>query len=180
MTISARTRLAEVLNADVIRYIVSLKPQLFSRLENPFFRGLMAKRISLGRVAAIADIPTREFLTRIGELAKVTVDFTQLDLPQSPESPPDWLEVSHEDTKTLDLLPLVETNIDLLPIVLREVKVLKPGETLRIRHEWEPQPLYDVWKKMNGLEWYAEERENEWWIWVHHNEKDLLLERRPS
>jgi uncharacterized protein (DUF2249 family) len=180
MTINARTRLAEVLNAKVIHYIVSLKPQLFSRLENPFFRRLMAKRISLGRVAAIAEIPPREFLTHIGELTRATVDFTQVDLPQSPETTPDWLETLHEDIKTLNLLPIVGTNTDLLPIVLREVKTLKPGETLRIKHKWEPQPLYDIWSKMNGLEWYAEEKKDEWWIWVHRSEEHSQLERKTA
>lgn len=51
--------------------------------------------------------------------------------------------------------------------VMREVKALPAGEVLLVKHRWEPQPFYDVWTKMGGLEWFAEQiRGDEWRIWV--------------
>ena len=38
---------------------------------------------------------------------------------------------------------------------------------LGIRHRWEPQPLYDIWAKMD-LEWFAQQiGADEWYIFVH-------------
>jgi Zn-dependent alcohol dehydrogenase len=42
-----------------------------------------------------------------------------------------------------------------------------PGAGLCIRHQWEPQPFYDIWSKMGDVEWYATEvTGTEWHIWV--------------
>jgi hypothetical protein len=54
-----------------------------------------------------------------------------------------------------------------MSLVMWGVKGLSPGDVLLVKHRWEPQPFYDVWTGMGGLEWYAEfVDEREWWIWV--------------
>jgi len=56
---------------------------------------------------------------------------------------------------------------DPLPPVMSAIKALPPGGVVLIKHRWEPRPFYDVWAKMSGLEWFAEQpAPDEWWIWV--------------
>lgn len=70
--------------------------------------------------------------------------------------------------RVVDLLPLDDAlEADPMPHVVRAVKDLALGEVLLIKHRWEPQPFYDVWTKMGGLEWFSERvGESEWWIRV--------------
>ena len=88
-------------------------------------------------------------------------------MPQSSAQRPAWLE-GLGAVKTVDLLPLDELlEADPLPPVMTEVKKLQAGEVLLIRHKWEPQPFYDLWAKIPGLEWFTEQVSNdEWRIWV--------------
>ncbi len=56
---------------------------------------------------------------------------------------------------------------DPLPPVMRAIAALAPGEVLRFRHRWEPQPFYDLWTRLGSLEWFAEQIDpDQWWIWV--------------
>jgi uncharacterized protein (DUF2249 family) len=177
MQISSQTRLSEVLDLDprVVDYIVSLKPELFERLHHPTMRRVMAQRVTVGRVAAMAQVPTHDVLQALAELADVTVDASPAHLapPQSPRERPTWLDAQHQDAvQTLDLRVLHDDlAVDLLPIVLRAVKALAPGEVLCLTHRWEPQPLYDIWATMKGIEWFADQRaEDEWRVWVRRAE----------
>lgn len=173
-TIHSETRLKAALDLDprVVDYVISLNPHDFERLRNPLMRRLMAPRITLGRVAAMAGVPLGEVLEGVAALGGVTVKpgYREKRLPQSPEVAPPWVaDVEAPDVRTVDLLPLDDAlDADPMLPVVRKVKRLSPGEVLLIKHRWETQPFYDVWDKMGGLEWYAERVGNrEWWIWVH-------------
>ncbi|NJO85276.1 MAG: DUF1858 domain-containing protein, partial [Blastochloris sp.] len=75
LTINAHTRLSRVLNLDprVVDYIVSLNPHDFQRLHNPMMRRFMSPRISLGRIAAMVNMPVDELLDGIARITDVTV-----------------------------------------------------------------------------------------------------------
>ena len=172
-TIGPKTRLKEALDLDprVAEYVISLNPHDFERLRNPLMRRLMAPRITLSRVAAMAGLPQGELLTRIAELGGVGTESGHPDrpLPQSPREAPPWVAgAATESTPTVDLLPLDDAlDGDPMPPVIRAVKALAPGEVLLVKHRWEPQPFYDVWNRMGGLEWFAERvGDEEWRIWV--------------
>jgi hypothetical protein len=174
LVLTENTRLGKALELDpaVVDYIVSLNPEKFSRLHNPVMRRLMAPRITLGRVAAMARLPLNELLERIAAVAGVMAEHNQHSepLPESLQERPRW--VVHRDptrVRNLDLLPMDEAlDADPMPPVIMATKVLSPDELLLIKHKWEPAPLYDVWAKMGGLEWFSEQvSEQEWWIWVH-------------
>lgn len=170
LVVSAETRLNRVLdlNPAVVEYIVSLEPHDFARLHNPLMRRFMSPRITLGRVAAMAGVPLDHMLARIAELGGVTVDPSAVApaLPRSPHAKPDW--TAQTPAADVDLLPLDDAlDADPLPPVIDAIKKLAPGEVMRFRHRWEPQPFYDVWTKMGNLEWFAEQiGPDEWWIWV--------------
>lgn len=172
MRINANTRLSRVLDLDpaVVDYIVSLNPHDFKRLHNPIMRHFMAPRITLGRVAAMVGVPVDDMLHHIAELIPVTVETTPaLALAQSPQQQPAWVAQANVETIVeVDLLPLDEAlNADPMLPVITAVKALQPGQALRIKHKWEPQPFYDVWSKMGQMEWFAQQiGPDEWWIWV--------------
>ncbi len=172
-SLSPDTRLKKALDLDprVVDYVVSLNPRDFERLRNPLMRRLMAPRITLGRVAAMARVPVTELLDYIGALGDVTVEYDQRHQPpQSPQEPPHWLTALNTgEIQTIDLLPLDDelAGDPMLPVA-KGVKLLSPDETLLVKHRWEPQPLYDVWYKTGGIEWFSKQvEEDEWWIWVH-------------
>lgn len=172
-TIGPETRLKEALDLDprVVDYVVSLNPHDFERLHNPLMRRLMAPRITLLRVAAMAEVRVSELLEGVATLGGIAVkhEHRQQSLPQSPKDAPPWVSgTGPANARTVDLLP-VDDNLDAdpMPLVMREIKALSPGRMLLIKHRWEPQPFYDVWTKMGNLEWFAERiSDDEWWIQV--------------
>jgi len=171
--IGPETRLKEALDLDprVVDYVVSLNPHDFKRLCNPLMRRLMAPRITLSRVAAMAEVPVSELLEGVATLGGVAVkhEHREQPLPQSPKGAPSWvMETDPADARIVDLLPLDDAlDADPMPPVMREIKALSPGEVLLVKHRWEPQPFYDVWTKMGNLEWFAERiNDDEWWIRV--------------
>jgi hypothetical protein len=168
-TISATTKLSKALelHPDVLEYIISLDPHDFDRLRNPVMRKLMSPRISLGRIAMMTGISINALLEQIAVLSGATVELSTVEILNTPSSSerPEWVM---DATRTVNLLPMDKLlTEDPMPPVMLEVKKLKPGEVLLIRHKWEPQPFYDIWSKMPGLEWFAESvSADEWQIWV--------------
>lgn len=161
-SIDPGTRLKKALDLDprVVDYVVSLNPHDFERLRNPLMRKFMAPRITLARVAAMAQVPVDELLDHISSLGDVSVEYGERDQqpPRTPQEPPPWLAgLDTTNIRTVDLLSLDDAldGDPMLPIA-KGIKSLPPGEVLLIRHRWEPQPLYDVWDKMGGLEWFSE------------------------
>ncbi len=170
--ITPETRLNKVLDLhpQMVDHIVALNPHDFARLSNPLMRRLMAPRITLGRLAAMLHMPIDELLHHVvTHSGVVAVGALQSSLPQSPAERPGWIaDASGTAVATVDLLPMDEAlDSDPLPPVMAALKRLPPGGVVRIKHKWEPQPFYDMWTKLGGLEWFAEQKHPaEWWIWV--------------
>ena len=177
--LNGQTRLKQALDAipGALDYTVSLNPRDFKRLFNPFMRKYMSPRISLERVAAMAGTPLSEMLAELHRLAgeppavlaeDESTRTTGSPLPQSPATPPGWMKLAeHPDFHWINLLPLDETLGDPLPPIIVAIKNMPPGGAIGIKHRWEPQPLYDIWRKMQ-LEWYAcQFGPEEWHIFIY-------------
>ena len=172
---SSKLSIALSLHPDILEYIVSLKPHDFSRLRNPLMRRLMPPRISLARIAMIASLPLNELLKRIHEIAGISIDPNELigdidePLPTNPQKP-DWID--GKIGETVDLLEGdARLDIDPLPPISRAIKRAAPGEIVLVKHMWEPQPLYDIWKKIK-VDWYSEKQtDTEWWIYIKKQAK---------
>ncbi len=175
---NGKTRLSVALAAhpSVIEYIISLNPHDFSRLRNPLMNKVMPPRITIGRVAAMVDMPEQELVDKIHELAGITdachgTEDEHQELPQSPAEKPDWLKACVPETiKWVDVTPLDAHLGDPMPPINVAVNTSKPGDVVGIKHMWEPQPLFDIWHD-RGFEFFSEQIEPDLWqIYVYHPE----------
>ena len=154
-SIGPQTKLSKALalHPDVLPYIVSLNPHDFDRLNNPLMRKLMPPRITLARLAHMVDKPVDELINgiysaaHIEETAAKSSENKQDFLPVNPAQAPDW--ISNEIVEVIDLLASDE-RLDTDPFVpiFPALKRAKVGDVPLLKHKWEPQPLYDVWKKL--------------------------------
>jgi rhodanese-related sulfurtransferase len=174
--VSGGTRLSVALEAipGALDYIISLNPHDFSRLQNPFMRKYMSPRISLRRVAAMAQIPEEQLLRELATLGGAGAEYSRhqttgaSELAQSPAAPPKWMQgIEVAALHQVNVLPIDDVLGDpFIPISIA-FKRLLPGGVLLLRHRWEPQPLYDIWQKI-GLEWFSRQvAENEWHVFIH-------------
>jgi len=171
------------LHPDMLDYIVSLSPHEFKRLHNPLMRKIMPQRITLARIAQMTHTPLAELLINIHKKAQLTLDaadyrkINQLvenanaeALPHNANFPPDW--VFEPLTAVVDLLESddrLDTDpfVPLFPVINRA----KEGDVILLKHRWQPQPLYDVWKKLNIKHYATRVAENEWWVYILKGKK---------
>jgi hypothetical protein len=119
----------------------------------------------------MVGIPEQEFIDKMNELCGLPlekVDSTKAALPSSEAEPPRWMDDIDENTLVwVDVLARDEKLDDPMPPINIAVNALKPGDTLGVKHKWQPQPLFDIWQG-RGLEfWSCKMSEDEWHIFVH-------------
>ncbi|VAW33446.1 hypothetical protein MNBD_CHLOROFLEXI01-3595 [hydrothermal vent metagenome] len=171
------------LHPDVLDYVVSLNPHDFERLYNPLMRKLLPQRISLARLAQMTDTPLAELLITIHHKAQLpleTADLQEIErlaavasttpLPKNLTAPPDWLD-GHV-SKVVDLLES-DDRLDTDPFVplFPVINHAKEGDVILLKHRWEPQPLYDVWQKLNIQHFATKVADDEWWIYIRKGKK---------
>ena len=176
----ASSKLSEALklHPDVLDYIVSLNPHDFQRLHNPLMRKLMPPRITLARIAEMTHTPIFTLLERLHEvaqsyltdedrveLASLLADGQETPLPINPDTMPTWAR--QDVAAVVDLLESdARLDADPMPPIFRTLKKAAPGDVVLVKHQWEPQPLYDIWSKQ-GIEYFsAQQSEDEWWIYL--------------
>lgn len=176
--LSGKTRLSQALKniPGALEYIVSLNPHDFTRLHNPFMRKYMSPRISLQRVAAMAEVPLRQLLEGLSALKEGSViegldddgAASNSSADKSPVQAPQWMEgIAPQSLHQINVLPIDDVLGDPFPPISLGFKWMQPGEVVLLLHRWEPQPLYDIWQKM-GLEWFTRQvSADEWHIYIH-------------
>lgn len=171
------TKLNKVLDSTpgALEYIIGLNPHDFSRLNNPIMRKYMTPRITLKRVAAMAEIPANELVNHLNQLAGYEISEISNtrntknepnSAPLSPQKRPAWLKPG-SDFRIIDVLDIDDAVGDPLPPIIAATRRLQPGEIALLKHRWEPQPLYDIWTK-TGFEWFTERVAHlEWYIYIY-------------
>ncbi|MBV9170396.1 MAG: DUF1858 domain-containing protein [Chloroflexi bacterium] len=189
-SITPQTRLSQVLDTvpGALDYVVSLDPHDFQRLRHPMLRRYMSPRISLDRVAAIARLPVNKLMDDLDRLAAgEDLATVQSEIGSAPGEPathaadvPAWFQgIDAASIPWVDVIQIDEVSGDPFPPISLAVRQLKPGGVLGIRHRWEPQPLYDIWSKMD-LQWFAQRiGENEWFVFVHRPETVTAYPTKP-
>lgn len=180
------------LHPDVLDYIVSLNPHDFERLYNPLMRKLLPQRITITRLAQMTNLPLAELLVNIHEKAHLSLETADLQeiallaaasmqspLPQNPKTPPSW--ISDPIIRTVDLLDS-DDRLDTDPFVplFPVINHAKEGDVILLKHRWEPQPLYDVWQKLNIQHFAIQMTEDEWWIYLRKGKKYAQTRRRSG
>jgi len=169
-TFAGKTKLKEALDSipSALEYIVNLNPHDFSRLNNPVMRKYMSPRITLARVAAMAQIPERDLLNQLNRMAgnKIISADANCEVPQSPQEKPIWL-TDDVPLRIIDVMEIDDAVGDPMPPIMSALRRLQPGEVGLLKHRWEPQPLYDIWNK-TGIEWFTiQVAEMEWHVYIH-------------
>jgi|SRR5882672_582971 len=165
-TIAPHAKLSAALDLapGVVDDIVSLNPHDFERLRKPLMRRLMAPRITPDCVATMVGVPVAEVLAKIGALsgAATAGAAARAPLPQSPEARPAWLTAAVFEEVRLGAMDETLEADPMLP-TMAAIQALKPGDVLKVRHKGEPQPFYDLWMRIGGLEGYSEQAGPEEW-----------------
>ncbi|MBY0358330.1 MAG: DUF1858 domain-containing protein [Candidatus Obscuribacterales bacterium] len=174
---NADTRLSEALKAGpaVLDYIISLNPHDFERLRNPLLNKVMPPRITLGRIAAMVNMPVAELIAKIHELSGLPAESAQIietrELPHSAKEPPLWLSnVDLDKIKWVDVTPIDAELGDPMPPINIAVNTSKPGDIVGIKHMWEPQPLYDIWHGRGLQFWSKQVSPDLWHVFVYRPE----------
>jgi hypothetical protein len=150
-----------------------LNPHDFQRLRNPTMRKVMPPRISLGRIANMVGISQQEFIDKMNELAGLPREdanggSAEAALPDAGKERPEWLrDVDEHSIHWVDVTPLDAKLEDPMPPINIAVNTSKPGEIVGIQHQWEPQPLYDIWSGRGFKFWSQQIEPDLWHIFVY-------------
>jgi hypothetical protein len=172
MNLTPQTKLthALALHPDVLPYLISLHPHDLERLNSPLMRQVMPPRITIGRLAVMVGMPVDDLIRGIyraahRDPADDTPPIPAPDLPANPAEAPGW--AANEPATIIDLLEADE-RLDTDPFVplFPAIKHVNVGDVILLKHKWEPQPLYDVWQKLDIAHYAAQKSEDEWWIYL--------------
>ncbi len=171
---------ALALHPDVLPYIISLHPHDLGRLNNPMMQQLLPKRITLARLAAMLGLSVESLIAEIYEAAGMETAVSpfppSLPLPINPVQPPDWF--TGEAAAVIDLLKGDE-RLDVDPFVplFPAIKHMEIGEVLLLKHKWHPQPLYDVFQKLDIAHYAIQKSPDEWWIYLRKGRKQFRTKK---
>ena len=157
MQLNADTRIAAILkqHSQALERIISISPK-FEKLRNPFLRKLMAGRVSIEMAARMGNCVVDDFFEALRPLGFETESGGQKAEDKKQETPAFLKSIKAEQTKTLDVRPILESGEDPLTQILEKIKDLKQGEALKIINTFEPSPLLSLLAK-KGFKGYVED-----------------------
>jgi uncharacterized protein (DUF2249 family) len=157
MNINADTKIAALLKQSPasLDAIVSINSK-FEKLRNPLLRKLMAGRTSIRMAAKISGNSVEDFFSKLKPLG-FTIDSTKSkDINEErPKLPAFFNSLKPEQITEFDVRSIIEADEDPLPEIVKKVKEIKPGGTLKIINSFEPTPLILLLKKQ-GFDSYAD------------------------
>lgn len=162
MIINADTKIAKILkeNPSALEAIISLNPK-FVKLRNPILRKLMAGRTSLAMASKIGGGDVQEFFEKLAPLGfQIGSPISEVTNEDKPQLPAFFNSLKPEQIIELDVRQMIEAGEDPLPIILKNVKSIKPGEALKIINSFEPTPLLSLLKKQ-GFDSHVDTIDNE-------------------
>jgi uncharacterized protein (DUF2249 family) len=167
--ITAETNLGALLDEHPeLVELLARRHDHFARLRNRMLRRLMAPRVTLAQVAAIAGLPVTALVTEVrravGEPAGP---------PEAPPAPVATEAVPRPSA--LDGRRIIEVDVreDLrrgeepFARVMAAVKGLAAADALVIRASFEPVPLYDVLGRGGLAHWTERVADEDWRVWFY-------------
>ncbi len=140
--INADTRIKDLLDCrqdQVIEALVKLNKN-FSKLKNPILRNVLARRVSVREACRIAGCQVSDFLQSMSQIGFQVSELAQVEEKQVKSAN----LIPTENLVELDVRPILAEHKDPLKEILRYIKDLKPGETLKLINTFEPAPLISL------------------------------------
>lgn len=142
MVINANTKIGSILRerADALDAIISISPK-FEKLRNPILRKLMATRTSIAAASKIGNCQVSDFFNKLRPLGFEIDERVEVGLHSKKELPGFILNLEKDQLTELDVRPVIAAGKDPLGLIIQKVKVIKPGQTLKIINTFYPEPL---------------------------------------
>lgn len=156
MLININTKIASLIkhNPDALEAIVSINPK-FEKLRNPILRKLMAGRTSIFQASKISGCQPDDFFMKLKPLGFEIEEAIPISNPSDNELHLFLKNIAPEKIISFDVRPILNSNVDPLQDILKEIKSLQPGQVLKIINTFEPTPLMSLLKKQ-GFESFAD------------------------
>jgi uncharacterized protein (DUF2249 family) len=157
MTINANTKIAPILkqNTKALDAIVSISPK-FEKLRNPLLRKVMAGRTTLAAASKFGGCSINDFFQKLESLG-FEIDRKTKTIEEEKGPVPHFItSLTKEQLIDLDVRPVIASGGDPLNLIMEKVKIIGPGQVLKIINTFEPTPLILMLEK-KGFETYVEE-----------------------
>jgi uncharacterized protein (DUF2249 family) len=157
MIINANTKIAPILkqNAAALEAIISISKK-FEKLRNPLLRKVMAGKTSLTMAAKFGGCRIDDFYRKLEPLG-FEIDRQAKAIEEEKKLVPHFITtLTKEQVTELDVRSVIASGSDPLSIIMEKVKVIQPGQALKIINTFEPMPLILMLKK-KGFEIYVDE-----------------------
>jgi uncharacterized protein (DUF2249 family) len=146
MKINKNTRISTLINEnkDTIDVIASINKN-FKKLKNPILRKVLAPRVSIADAAKVGGVSIEHLLEKLRAIGfEFEGDPDQIKDHEEKHSvvhQPEKKNLNRDKLVILDVRPTLDSGKDPFDIIMKTVKVLKDGETLKIINTFEPIPL---------------------------------------
>jgi len=145
MKINRNTRISTLIkeNKETIDVIASINKN-FLKLKNPILRRVLAPRVTVADAAKVGGVDIEIMIDKLEEIGfeyegenKTIKNKTTKETSLNEEVP-----LKHvKNLVTLDVRPTLDSGEDPFNIIMKEVKILKDDQTLKIINSFEPIPL---------------------------------------
>ena len=143
MKINKNTRISTLINENeaTIDVIASINKN-FRKLKNPILRKVLAPRVTVADAARVGGVSLETFIEKLKSIGfEFEGDPSVNENPVKPEKISEKHIEGMDNIVVLDVRPTLDSGEDPFNIIMKTVKTLKDGETLKIVNTFEPIPL---------------------------------------
>lgn len=147
-TINANTKIARIIkeHPDALEAIISINPK-FEKLRNPLLRKILAGRTSIAMASKMAGCDVNDFFNKLKPLG-FEIDVATLPLMEKTKELPAFIKtLTKEQIIDFDVRDLLASGKDPLNLILDKIKIVQPGQVLKIINTFEPVPLIKMLEK---------------------------------
>jgi uncharacterized protein (DUF2249 family) len=153
MIINANTKIAHILkqDANALEAIISIS-HTFEKLRNPVLRKILAGRTSLTMASRLGNCNLEDFYQKLEPLG-FKIDRSAMPV-QIVKPVPHFVKLPEAELIPLDVRPVIAAGNDPLNMIMDKIKMVAPGQALKIINTFEPTPLMALLEK-KGFETYT-------------------------
>jgi hypothetical protein len=139
--------------------LIGLAPA-FARLRNPVVRRTVAKVATLEQAAKIGGVPLRTLIDTLRTFTGQSgADVASVSCEGGESGTPDWV-VNGRVVEEVDAGAMLERGVHPIGKVREAVQMLGPGELVRLRAPFRPEPLIDTMRRAGARVYCTAEGES--------------------